>query len=63
MLQWYYNNGVVNSFTVLDRKLDKDYDGLNSSFLNNSKENNSIKLDAQKSYEYLDEVKTLEELF
>ena len=62
MLQWYYNNGVINSFTTLDQKLDKVPDRVKSSLLENNQNKTSIKLDVEKPSNDLEEISTLEDL-
>ena len=62
LLQWYHNNGVVNSFTILDRKVDKVAEELNTSFLDVQGDNFPVKLEEEKSSDDLNAVRTLEEL-
>ena len=62
MLQWYFKNGVTNSFTVLDKKLNGGHDSPKPPSLKNYKKSISIKLDPDKSSDGLDKVKTLEDL-
>ena len=62
LLQWYYYNGVVNSFTTLDQKLDKASDAVQMDSLGNNKNTTSIKLDREKPHNDLDKVRSLEDL-
>ena len=62
MLKWYYYNGVVNSFTTLDQKLDKASETVKMDSLGNNKNTSSIKLDMENSSNDLDKVRSLEDL-
>ena len=62
MLEWYFKNGVTNSFTVLDKKLNGEHDGPKPPSLKNYKKSISIKLDPDKSSDGLARIKTLEDL-
>ena len=62
MLKWYYNNGVVNSFTVLDEKLDEASDGLKLALLENNKNSISSKTDTKKTSDDFDDINTLDDL-
>ena len=62
LLQWYYNNGVVNSFTILDRRADKVPEELNTSSLDIQSNSLPVKLKDEKSSDDLKAVITLEDL-
>ena len=62
LLQWYYNNGVLNSFTILDRSVDKVSEELNTSSLDVQDDSFPVKLEEEKSSDDLNAVRTLEEL-
>ena len=62
LLQWYYNNGVVNSFTSLDSKVGKILEESNTSSLNIQDSGLSIKLEEEKSSDDLKAVRTLDDL-
>ena len=60
LLQWYYINGVVNSFTALDTRVGKT-PKLNASSLDNQDNSLPVKLEEEKSDD-LKAVRTLENL-
>ncbi len=62
LLQWYYNNGLVNSFTILDSRGDKVPEELNASSLDIQDNSLPVKLEEEKSSDDLKEVRTLEGL-
>ena len=62
LLQWYYNNGVVNSFTILDSQVGKVPEELNKSSSDIQDNSFPIKLEEEKSSDDLKAVKTLEDL-
>ena len=62
LLQWYYNNGVVNSFTILESKVGKISEELNTSSLDIQDDSLPFKLEEEKSFDDLKAVRTLEEL-
>ena len=49
LLQWYYNNGVINSFTALDSRVGKVPEELNSSSLDIQDNSLPVKLEEEKS--------------
>ncbi len=62
LLQWYYNNGVVNSFTILDSKVRIEPKELNSPSLNFNDNSLPVKLEKEKFFDDLNTVRTLEGL-
>ena len=62
LLQWYYNNGVVNSFTILDSRVGKVPEELNTSSLDIQDNSLPVKLEEEKSSDDLKAVRTLEDL-
>ena len=62
LLQWYYNNGVVNSFTILDSRVGKIPEELNTSSLDIQSNSLPVKLKEEISSDDLNAVKTLEDL-
>ena len=62
LLQWYYNNGVINSFTILDSRVDKVPEELNTSTSDIQDSKFSVKLEEEKSSDDLKAVRTLEDL-
>ena len=62
LLQWYYNNGVVNSFTILGPRVGKVPEELNIPSLDNQDNVLPFKLEEEKSSDDLQAVRTLEEL-
>ena len=48
LLQWYYNNGVVNSFTILDSSGDTVSEELNTSSLDIQDNKSPVKLEEEK---------------
>jgi len=62
LLQWYYNNGVVNSFTILESIPSKVPEELNTSSLNIQDNSLPVKLEVEKSSDDLKTVRTLEDL-
>ena len=62
LLQWYYNNGVINSFTSLDSKFGKVTEELNSSSLDIHNNSLPVKLEEEQSSDDLNAVRTLEDL-
>ena len=62
LLQWYYNNGVVNSFTILGSRVGKVPEELNTSSLNIQDNSLPVKLEEEKSSDDLKAVRTLEDL-
>ncbi len=62
LLQWYYNNGVVNSFTILDARVGKVPEEQNTSSLDIQDNNLPIKLEEEITSDGLKAVRTLEDL-
>ena len=62
LLQWYYNNGVTNTFTILESRFCKEPVQLNSSSLDIQDTSLPVKLEEEKSSDYLKVVRTLEDL-
>ena len=62
LLQWYYSNGVVNSFTILESKVDKVPEELNTSSLDIQDNLLAVKLLEEKKSDDLNAVRTLEDL-
>ena len=62
LLQWYYNNGVTNSLTILDSIVGQVPEELNASSLNNRDNRLPVKLEEDKSSDDLNAVSTLEDL-
>ena len=62
LLQWYYNNGVLNTFTTLDSRVGKVPEELNTSSFNIKDNSLPVKLEEDKSFDDLNEVRTLEDL-
>ena len=62
LLQWYYNNGVVNSFTVLETKVGKVPEELNISSLDIQDNGLPLKIEEEKSSDDLNAITTLEDL-
>ena len=58
LLQWYYNNGVVNSFTILDSRVGKVPEELNTSSLDIQDNSLPVKLEEEKSSDDLKAVRT-----
>ena len=62
LLQWYYNNGVINTFTILESIPSKVPEELNTSSLNIQDNSLPVKLEVEKSSDDLKAVRTLEDL-
>ena len=62
LLEWYYNNGVINSFTSLDSKFGKVTEELNSSSLDIHNNSLPVKLEEELSSDDLNAVRTLDDL-
>ena len=62
LLQWYYNNGVINSFTTLDSKFGKVSEELNLSSLDTHNNRLPVKLEEEQSSDDLNAVRTLDDL-
>ena len=62
LLQWYYNNGVTNTFTILESRFCKEPVQLNSSSLDIQDNSFPVKLEEEKLSDDLKEVRTLEDL-
>ena len=62
LLQWYYNNGVVNSFTTLESRVGKVPEKSNISPLGIQDNSLPVKLKEEKSSDDLNTVRTLEDL-
>ena len=62
LLQWYYNNGVVNSFTILDSRVGKVPEELNIPPLDIQDNSLPIKLEKEKLPDDLKAVRNLEDL-
>ena len=62
LLQWYYNNGIDDSFTNLDSRVSKVPDELNTSSLDIQDNSFPVKLEEEKLSDDLKEVRTLEDL-
>ena len=62
LLKWYYNNGVVNSFTTLNSRVDKVPEELNTSSLDIKDNSLPFKLEEEKSSDDLKAGRTLEDL-
>jgi DNA polymerase len=62
LLQWYYNNGVVNSFTILDSIVGKTPEELDTSSLDIQDNSLPVELEEEKSFDDLKAVRTLEDL-
>ena len=62
LLQWYYNNGVFNTFTILDTKLDKVDKVFKPTLLDINDHTQSVKLEEEKLFDDLNKVQSLEDL-
>ena len=62
LLEWYYSNGVLNSFTTLEAKLGKASEDLKAPILDIDNGSLSVKSELEISSDALDEVRSLEEL-
>ena len=62
LLQWYYNNGVINTFTILDSRVGKVPGKLNTSSVDIQDNSLPIELVEEKLCEDLNAVRTLEDL-
>ena len=62
LLQWYYNNGVVNSFTLVDSRVGKVPEELNIPPLDIQDNSLPIKLEKEKLPDDLKAVRNLEDL-
>ncbi len=62
LLQWYYNNGVTNSFTILESRADKKSEQSNTLHLDLQGNSLPFKLEEEKSCDDLNTVGTLEDL-
>jgi len=62
LLEWYYNNGVINSFTSLDSKIDKVSEELNSSSIDIHNKSLTVKLEEALASDDLNAVRTLDDL-
>ena len=62
LLQWYYNNGVVNSFTILDSRVGKAPKAIKKFSSDIQDKSFPMKLEEEKSSDDLNAVITLEDL-